>query len=235
MYQEKWQVRFSECDSNHELTYDGIVNYFQDCSNLQSLNVGRGYDYLVAKNRAWILDFWQIVINKRPKSFEHIKVETWPNGFKGFFGTRNFVMKSEDDDVLAFANSYWVYIDTATGRPVKVTPEEQADYPLEPPYEMDYANRKVDIPEGLEYVDEVTVKSHHIDIYNHVNNAKYIQIAFDYMPEHVAVCQICCQYKSQARLNDVIKVYRKIESEKVTVVLKNENDDVFAVISFDIN
>lgn len=235
MYEEKWQVRFSECDSNHKLTYDGIVNYFQDCSNLQSLNAGRGFDYLEAKNRAWILDFWQIVINERPKSFEHIKVSTWPNGFKGFFGTRNFVMKSENDHVLAYANSYWVYIDTATGRPVRVTPEEQADYPLEAPYEMEYANRKIDIPQDLEYVGEVLVKPHHIDIYNHVNNAQYIQIAFDYLPENAGVRQICCQYKAQARLNDVIKVYRKVDADKVTMVLKNEAGDVFAVTCFDIN
>lgn len=233
MYEKNWQVRFSECDNNHNLSYEGIVNYFQDCSNLQSVAVGRGYDYLVSKSRAWILDFWQIVIEKRPKSFENIKVATWPNGFKGFFGTRNFVMKSEQDEVCAYANSYWVYIDTLTGRPVKVTPEEQADYPLEPPYEMEYANRKIDIPDEMEYLGEIVVKKHHIDVYNHMNNANYIQMACDYIPDEFDIRQICCQYKSQARLNDVIKVYRKYGSNNITVVLKNEAGDVFAVISFE--
>lgn len=234
MYEQDWKVRFSECDSERRLTYDGIVNYFQDCSNLESESNRAGIHSLNEKNRAWILDFWQIVINERPMSFEEIKIATWPNGFRGFFGTRNFLMRTKNDDVLAYANSYWVYLDAMTGRPVKVTQDELDNYEVETPYEMDYVDRKIKVPGSLEYQEDVVVQSHHMDLYKHMNNANYIQIASDYIPEGAKVWQICCQYKKQAREKDVLKVYCNLSEEQVVVVLKDTEDGIFAIISFDI-
>lgn len=233
MYEENWQVRFSECNKNHELTYNGIVNYFQDCSNLQSESLKVGLDYLTKRNRAWVLDFWQIVIERKPKAFEKIKVQTWANGFKGFFGTRNFVMKSANDEMLAFANSSWVYLDTATGRPVRITEAESGTYPVEEPLEMEAVSRKIEVPKELVLIDEVEVKSHHIDVYCHMNNGRYIELAADYLLEGEEIRQVCCQYKKQARLGDRIKVYQCIAKERITVVLKDAEDSIYAVVSFD--
>lgn len=235
MYEAEWQVRFSECDKEQKLTYNGIVNYFQDCSNLQSEELGAGAEWLKNNNRAWIMDFWQIIIKERPKSFDLIRVATWPNGFKGFFGTRNFTMKSKNEEILAYANSYWVYIDTITGHPARLSNEEIDKYILEPPLEMDYAGRKIDIPDEMELIDEIIVRPHQIDLYHHMNNGRYIETACDYIPADVPVWQICCQYKKQARLAEHVRVYRKIETSKIIVVLKDMDDNIYAAVSFDIN
>lgn len=234
MFERNWKVRFSECDSERKLRYEGIVNYFQDCSNLQSEDGNAGIKYLEKKNRAWLMDFWQIVINRRPDSFENIRVSTWANGFKGFFGTRNFLMRDENEEVLVCANSYWIYLDTISGHPVKVPQEEIDNYQPEEPYNMEYVGRKIDIPDELDYVEDVMVKQHHLDLYNHMNNANYIQIASDYVPEDAEVWQICCQYKKQARKGDILKIYRKIEEKRIIIVLKDTEDSIYTTISYDI-
>lgn len=234
MYEESWKVRFSECDNERKLTLDGIVNYFQDCSNLQSESMNVGFDYLKNKKRAWMMDFWQIVIKRRPESFELVKVATWATGFKGFFGMRNFLMRDTEDKVLVCANSYWIYLDTATGHPIRV-PQEEADiYSPEEPFDMEYTGRKLEAPEDVELVDTIVVKQHHLDVYNHMNNGKYIQVASDYVENHNAVWQVCCQYKKQARVNDIIKVYRKKEQNKIIIVLKDTDDSIYTTISFDL-
>lgn len=233
MYEEMWKVRFSECDREQKLAYGNIVNYFQDCSNLQSEAIGRGAVFLEEKKKAWLMDFWQIVINERPSAFTKIKVATWASGFKGFFGTRNFTMKAENDEMLAYANSYWVYLDTVTGHPVRVPQDEAEGYGIEKPLGMECVGRKISIPEEMEYMDAFIVKEHHLDLYNHMNNGKYIEAAGDYLPDNSNVCQICCQYKKQARKDDTVKVYRAVEDKKVTVVLKNVNEEIYSIISFD--
>ncbi len=233
MYEEDWQVRFSECDRNQQLTYSGIVNYFQDCSNLQSEKLGAGCSYLEERNRAWILDFWQIVIERRPHSFERIKTGTWASGFKGFFGLRNFIMKSKDGELLAYANSYWVYLDMLTGRPVRITEDEASVYPVEPAFQMDYADRKIPVPQELELLGETVVNEHQIDLYHHMNNGRYIELAADYLQEQQNVRQICCQYKKQAKQNDKIKIYGNFAKERETIVLKDAEDGIYAVVSFD--
>ncbi len=233
MYEEKWKVRFSECDREQKLSYGNIVNYFQDCSNLQSEAIGRGAGFLNTEQKAWLVDFWQIVINERPSALQNIKVATWASGFKGFFGIRNFTMKSENDHMLVYANSYWVYIDTVTGHPVRVPQDEAAAYGMEEPLSMDYAGRKISVPEEMEYVDTFVVKEHHLDLYSHMNNGRYIEAACDYLPKDCSVYQICCQYKMQAHRDDTIRVYRTSEDKKITIILKNMNEEIYSIISFD--
>lgn len=233
MYEENWQVRFSECDRQQKLTYHGIINYFQDCSNLQSELLNAGFSHLTKKNRAWILDFWQIVIEKRPECFDKIKVATWANGFRGLFGTRNFTMKSEKDEMLAYANSYWVYMDTLTGHPVRVDQEEMDKYSMEAPLEMELVGRKIEIPDEMQLIDEVTIQPHSIDLYHHMNNGRYIELASDYLPDGSDIYQICCQYKKQARQDDLVKVYRNITEKRITIALKDTDESIYAVVSFD--
>lgn len=233
MHEESWRVRFSECDKEQKLTYHGIVNYFQDCSNLQSESLGLGFSHLRGKNRAWILDFWQIVIEKRPECFDWIRVATWANGFKGFFGIRNFTMKSESGELLAYANSYWVYMDTLTGRPVRVDREEAERYSMEAPLEMECLGRKIEIPDDMQLIDETAAQAHSVDLYHHMNNGRYIELASDYLPDDGNIRQICCQYKKQARRGNLIKVYRNITEKRTTIVLKDTDDSIYAVVSFD--
>ncbi|MGN0160278.1 MAG: acyl-[acyl-carrier-protein] thioesterase [Lachnospiraceae bacterium] len=233
MYEVNWKVRFSECDSNQRLRYGEIVNYFQDCSNLQSLEIGRGLQWLNERKRAWMLDFWHIEVVKRPECFEDIQVLTWPNGFKGFLGTRNFVMKSSAGELLAYANSNWVYLDTETGKPTRVTEEEQKDYSVEPALEMENVGRKVEVPQMMEFVKVITVESRYIDVYQHMNNERYVEIAVDALPEGTKIHRICCQYRMQAKCGEQVHVYRKIIGDKVYVALKSADDKVYAALSFE--
>lgn len=233
MHEERWKVRFSEGDKEQKLTYGNIVNYFQDCSNLQSEQIGRGSAFLAEKQKAWLMDFWQIVISDRPSVFQNIRVATWASGFKGFFGSRNFTMKTDDGHMLVYANSYWVYLDTVTGHPVRIPQDEAEAYGVEEPLAMDYVGRKIPVPEDMEFIDTFEVKEHHLDLYHHMNNGRYIETAADYLPPDSRVNQICCQYKMQARRDDMIRVYRKAENKTVTVVFKNENEEIYSVIRFD--
>ena len=61
------RVRFSEIDHTRKITVPSIINYFQDCSTFQSEDIGVGLDVLSKKKKAWILTYWQIVIDHYPK------------------------------------------------------------------------------------------------------------------------------------------------------------------------
>ena len=77
------RVRFSEIDHTRKITVPSIINYFQDCSTFQSEDIGVGLDVLSKKKKAWILTYWQIVIDHYPKMNDKIQVSTWASKFKG--------------------------------------------------------------------------------------------------------------------------------------------------------
>lgn len=232
MYAIRERVRYSEADHTEHLTLTGVVNYFQDCSTFQSEDIGLGIDFLKSHQRGWVLSSWQIVVNRYPKIGEAIEVGTWPTSFQGLYGTRNFVMKDEEGEMLAYANSVWVFMDVKKGRPTKPAEEEIQAYRLEPELEMDYASRKITLPENWENLPEFPVRKCQIDTNGHVNNSRYIEMAMEVLPREQYLGQIRVEYKKSAVYGDIICPMIHREEGKTIVKLCGREEQLFAAVEF---
>ena len=187
-YSFSGRVRYSEIGENGLLTLPGILNYFQDCSTFQSEEVGLGIDILKEWKRIWVLSAWQVVVDRYPYMGERIKTSTWAYGFRGFMGLRNFTMETEGGERLAYANTFWTYIDAENGLPVRLEAKDTDAYrgkdgKMESKLDMEYAPRKIVLPEDYEQQDSFAVQKHHLDTNHHVNNCQYIRMAADFLPE----------------------------------------------------
>ena len=158
-----------------------------------------GLSFLKEKQRAWVLSSWQIVVERYPDLCEEITISTWPYYFQSFCGYRNFVMKDQKGQMLAYANTLWSFLDTDTGRPVRVPEDIERVYVLEEKLDMNYASRKVPMPKNGEQKKPFPVQKHHLDTNLHVNNGQYVRIAMDYLPEGYPIGQLRAEYKKQAR------------------------------------
>lgn len=232
MYKVETKVRYSECGENGKIKLASIINYFQDSSSAHSESLGVGMDYLKEKKRVWILNSWQIVVNRYPDVHEDIEITTWPTGFKGVFGPRNFCMKASDGEMLAYANTLWVYMDAEKGTPIKPDKEEKAAYKVEPPLEMEYAPRKIALPKDAALVDTVPVYKYHIDTNSHVNNCQYVQIAEEVLPDDFQVHQVRVEYKKSAVYGDQMVIKKAVEEERIVVELCDMEEVPYAVVEF---
>lgn len=222
MYKFESVVRFSELDETGKLAVPKIVDYFQDCSNFQSDAYGVGHEYLMTNHLAWVLSFWQIVIHRRPRGGERIAAGTFPYEFKGFFGFRNFLMEDAAGDRIVSANSLWTLLNMQSGRPVKAGPEITDKYQLEERLPMEYAPRKLVMPEGGRILEPVRVGRAHLDLNQHVNNAKYIGIGMNYVPADAEVKELRVEYKNQAHLGALLCPYVADMEGGIAVSLQDE-------------
>lgn len=73
--------------------HDGACNIglFSRCGGFESENGRINVDYLYSRQIAWILNSWQIVIDRRPRLNERIKIATAPYDFTNYVGFRNFL------------------------------------------------------------------------------------------------------------------------------------------------
>ena len=232
MYQLKSKVRYSEANSKSRLTFHALLNYLQDASTLHSEELGESGAQLMEQNMAWVLSFWQICMEDLPKTSEDICVKTWPYQTKGLFGLRNFCMENEKGEQIVKANSIWVLIDPRTGRPIRITDEVSAHYPDEPKLDMDYCDRKLAQPAEYTEMPAITVPKYFIDTNNHVNNAKYVMIAEEYLPADFYIKEIRVEYKKAAVLGDVMIPRVTMEEEVTTVVLVDESGNTYATVQF---
>ncbi|MBQ6734971.1 MAG: acyl-[Lachnospiraceae bacterium] len=241
MYTYDSRIRYSETDTDLQLTIEALINYFQDASTFQTQDAGAGWHYLHEQGLAWVLAYWQIDIRRLPALYERVRIGTVPYALKGFSGLRNYCMDALDEDGretgerLAVANSFWALMDMKDMVPARISEEHASHYALEEKLEMEYRDRKIRLPkeEGVQGVP-VTVHSHHLDSNGHVNNGQYVAIAMEalaesgdeiashFTREHGAkVKRLRAEYKKQAHLGDVLLpfFFEQGEEENGTRVL----------------
>ena len=234
MYTFDSRVRYSECNEKHSMTFLSLLDYFQDCCTFQSEDLNIGLEYLAEHQVAWVLSSWQIVINRYPKMGDRIKVSTWPYAFDRFIGYRNFTMTDEKGEVLAYANSVWVFLNIVKGRPVRISEEVMKAYSkeYETAYDMEYTSRKIEIPEEGQRFDSFAVLKSDIDSNHHVNNGKYVRMAEEYLPVGYKYNQMRAEYLKAAVLGDVICPSVTVTKESATIVLSDVNGKVYAAVEF---
>ena len=236
MYMFKSRVRYSETDMDAKLSVTGLMNYFQDCSTFHSEDSGVGISYLEEERKGWLLSSWQIVIHRRPRLGEEITVKTWPYEAKGIFGMRNFTLHGREGELLAAADSCWFLVDASTGKPVRVGAEDVAAYgDEEPRFPMERAPRKIALPENLEEKKRIPVMKHQLDTNRHVNNAQYVDMAMEVLPEGARVKQIRAEYKKAAVLGDTMALFAAESGDTYVISLRDPEGGIFANVELKVN
>lgn len=232
MYTFGSRVRYSETDEYGKLPLTGIMNYLQDCSTFQSEDNGLGVAYFIDRHKAWWLSSWQIVVDRYPTLGEKIIISTWPYDFKGFYGYRNFTVCDQEGNYLVRANSVWFLFDTDKGRPAKIEADDIRGYGTtwEKPLDMEYAPRRIEVPDQYEASAPVTVGKHHIDTNHHVNNSKYVEIAREVLPDGMEVSELRVEYKKAAVFGDAVYPRVSKTEEGYVVSLCDEQGAAYAVI-----
>lgn len=225
-------ARYSEMGTHNHMTLTAVLNLFQDCCTFQSESLGAGISYLRQAKRAWVLASWQVVVCRYPELGEKLKTYTWPYEFRGFLGKRNFKIEDEGGAVIAYANSIWTYLDIENGHPAKVAPDVASLYKIEEPYDMECKSRKIALGGDLEPREPVKPGRSFLDTNLHVNNAKYILMAEEYLPEDFCVREMRAEYKKPAVLSDVIYPRVSVNGGKVLVSLEDEAGKPYAVVEF---
>ena len=223
------RIRYSETAADARLSLVGIMNYFQDCSTFHSEDAGVGLSFYEKEQKTWLLSSWQIVIERRPALGETVRIGTWPYGYKGIYGLRNYAMYDLQGNFLVKANSCWFLMDLKEGRPLRVTEADLAPYGKgDPKLSMDYAPRKIALPEQMEEAGRFVVMRHQIDTNHHMNNAHYVDMAGEALPESGEIGEIRAEYKKAAMLGDLVVIRRGESPSGWVFSLCREDGEIFA-------
>ncbi len=232
MYEVSYRVRFSDIGRNNKLRLYNLPKWFQDSSIEHSESLGVGIPFLAPRNLAWLLTSWQIDIIRLPEYNECVQVRTWPFDFKGAFGYRNYEMRTSDGEVIVRSYAIWLHTDVAKMKPAKTSDEELKRYGFSPRLEMEYTPRKISLPDEMQTVDRLVVQEHSADMYQHLNNAMYVDIASDYLPQEAEIKRIRVDYRKQMKVGDTMLILQKWVDEKCYIAFCNENKEMHVSTEF---
>lgn len=233
MYTFDSRVRYSEVAEDGRISVNALIDYMQDCTNFQSEDLGIGLAWHKENNLMWVLNSWQIVIESYPKMGDWITVGTQSYGYEKMFGYRNFLITDASGACVVKANSLWVLMDLKKNRPMIVTPEIGDAYGKAEPLEMEYAPRKIKLPQDGLGKERFVVREYHLDTNHHVNNRQYVQMAMEFLGREAKVRELRAEYKKQAVLGDaIIPVVYRTGDKEVIVSLNDEDGKSFAIVQF---
>lgn len=225
MFYLKRRVGFSEISTDYKIKTTKLLDYFQDVTIRQSEELNIGVKPLRERGMCWVLSSWQIDVLRYPELDEEVQIGTAPYEFKGFMGSRNFILKSASGEVLARANSLWSFVDVEKMTLTRVPQDVMDAYVLEEKLEMDYLPRKIKLPPEMEKQTDIEVKYHNIDVNGHVNNAQYIAMAEDLICEGRRAKQIRAEYRASALYGDTIVPYTYYDEENKLYLVSLANTE----------
>jgi acyl-ACP thioesterase len=228
----------SNSDMNGQLRFDAAMDMMQDCSALWTESEGAFKKYLRDNNLIMILVNRQADVLRMPLYKEHLTIETSIYECKGAFGLRNTVIYDEAHTPCIVSWATGAFVNSDTGRPFRLPPEITDHIVLDPKIEMEYAGRRIDIPEapilseGKKF-PPVTVTPLEIDVNRHMNNGHYIKIALRYLPAGFTISRFRIEYKKPAAEGDrVYPVITEAAGDKLYILLTDERDLPYAVMEF---
>lgn len=230
MYTFDTRISYSAVDRNGNLPLYGILNLMQDCTNLQSTSIGMGVEHMKEVNKGWILVSYKIVINKKLRYGEQVRVGTAASSFNSFYGDRKFEIQSLEGEKLVEADSIWVLMDMETRHPIRVSEEEKKGYVIEEGINDLKANRKIKFSSEKDKVGEFKVLKTYIDNNGHMNNADYLRVAAEFVPTDFEYHEVDIIYNKEAMEGEMMTAYLHREDNVVEVTFEDKDENVLAKV-----
>ena len=232
MYSLNYKVTTSTCDSDGKLKLYSALQMMQDCSEMWIDSEQGVKDYFEKENMAQLLASRQVEVIRQPSFKEELTVTTSVYGMKSMFGFRNTFIYDAEGLPCYRTWSMGAFVDKGTGKLKKVDDQTISTMLLEPKLDMNYKDRRIILPkEGGTVLAPVAVQRADIDYNKHVNNANYIRMAMELLPEGFEVKGLRVEYRVPARLNDQL-VPTVYQQDELFIVALNIGNDVSTIIEF---
>ena len=232
MYSLIYKVTTSTCDSEGKLKLYSALQMMQDCSEMWIDSEPQVKDYFARENMAQLLASRQVEIVRVPDFKEELTVTTSVYGMKPMFGFRNTFIYDAEGRPCYRTWSMGAFVDKANGKLKRVDDTVAGSLLIEPQLEMNYKDRRIILPktEG-EVLEPVKVMRADIDYNKHLNNANYVRMAMELLPEDFEINGLRVEYRVAAKLGDML-VPTIYKHDGVIIVSLSIGEDVSTIIEF---
>ena len=232
MYSLKYKVTTSTCDSKGRLKLYSALQMMQDCSEMWIDSEPGVKQYFTEQNMAQLLATRQVEIVRMPEYKEELTVTTSVYGMKPMFGFRNTFIYDAEGKPCYKTWSMGAFVDKVAGKLKRVDDATIASMTLEPQLEMNYKDRRIILPkEGGDMIEPIRVLRADIDYNKHLNNANYVRMAMELLPEDFEVKGLRVEYRVPAKLCDLL-IPTLFQIEGGIIISFSIDSEVSAIIEF---
>ena len=225
MYSLNYRVTTSTCDSEGRLKLYSALQMMQDCSEMWIDSKPGVKQYFTEQNMAQLLATRQVEVVRVPEYKEELTVTTSVYGMKPMFGFRNTFIYDAQGNPCYKTWSMGAFVDKVAGKLKRVDNATIASMNLEPQLEMNYKDRRIILPkEDGTLLAPIKVLRADIDYNKHLNNANYVRMAMELLPEDFEVKGLRVEYRVAAKYGDTLfpTIYKTNEGFIISLSINDE-------------
>ena len=205
MYSLHFKVTTSTCDSDGRLKLYSALQMMQDCSEMWIDSEPGIQQFFTEQNMTQLLASRVVEIVRVPSYKEELTVTTSVYDMKPMFGFRNTFIYDANGEPCYKTWSMGAFVDKSTGKLKRVGADAIASMHLDPQLEMNYGERRIILPkESGEVCAPIPILRADIDYNKHVNNANYVRMAMELLPDDFEVKNLRLEYRIPAKLGDTL-------------------------------
>jgi acyl-ACP thioesterase len=205
MYTLNYKVTTSTCDNNGKLKLYSALQMMQDCSEMWIDSEPTARKFFHDNKMTQLLATRQVEVVRVPRFKEDLTVTTSIYEVMPMYGFRNTFIRDAQGQPCYRTWSMGAFVDLATGKLARLSDDTIASLTLEPKQEMNYRGRRIILPkQDGTVMDPVRVMRADIDYNRHMNNANYVRIAMELLPEGFEVKDMRVEYRIAAKQGDLL-------------------------------
>lgn len=231
VHREHFKIRHYECNAHGVLHHANYLRYMQEAAFAGSDAVGYGARKYATIGLQWLAYETQVHYLKPLYYEDRLHINTWVEDFRRVRSLRRYEFY-RDTELVAYASTDWVLINTQTNYPATIPEEIIVAYSQGEPFEI--VDKRVpfprlnEVPENA-FVHQRAVEWRDIDEAQHVNNAVYLHYTTNaefhalahlgWSPEHqnahggaLRTQRNIIEYKFPATLGDEVQLSTWVEN-----------------------
>ena len=208
------------------------LQWMQDCSVIAFMADSEFCKWLQENQVTPVVNFRQLEVQRVPSLMEKLTCSSFVYDVQGALGYRNTVIHDAQGNACYKTWVIAAYANLETGRLSRIPREVQAALQFPPRLEMSYGPRKITLPDApLTPLEPFRLQRNDIDYNNHVNNAQYIRMALELLPEEFEVGGLRVEYRRAVMPGSIISPSIAYEGNTAYVLLAVEGT-ICCVVEF---
>lgn len=170
---------------------------------------------------------------------DEVKIQTWGKKQYKLYSMRDFLMFNSKDEIIIRGTSAWLLLDSKSLRPKILTQLYPELKLLDSKDALQELPLKIIPVKEMEMVFSKKICYSDIDLNQHTNNAKYIELMFDCFDQEFhkghTVKSLTVSFNAETKFGDEIELYKgdvqsNILSQYVEAKNKNSGNTVFQAL-----
>lgn len=235
IWENTFKITAYDVDANNRLKVSRVFDYFQDAASNDAERLNFGYKNFIPLGLLWVLSWVKIEFISYPKFMDEIKIQTWGKKQHKLYSMRDFLILNADDEIIIRGTSAWLLLDFKSLRP-RILTQLYPELKL-----LETKDALTDLPQKINQKPETAlvytkhIRYSDIDLNQHTNNAKYIELMSDCFDQEFykthSVKSLTVSFNAETKFGDEIELYKgSIDTPSPSHYVEAKNKSTKAVV-----